>query len=101
MMDARVIGERSDAVLRTAIGERSDAVLRTAIGERSDAVLRTAVRERDEFEQLGVVVEHLFEMRRKPTLVNGIAREAAAEMIVDTALADALERKVHGREVAR
>jgi hypothetical protein len=27
------IGERSDAVLRTAIGERSDAVLRTAIGE--------------------------------------------------------------------
>jgi hypothetical protein len=32
-MDARVIGERSDAVLRTAIGERSDAVLRTAIGE--------------------------------------------------------------------
>ncbi|GAB1715340.1 MAG: hypothetical protein NTAFB05_03820 [Nitrobacter sp.] len=37
------IGERSDAVLRTAIGERSDAVLRTAIGERSDAVLRTAM----------------------------------------------------------
>jgi hypothetical protein len=39
----RDIGERSDAVLRTAIGERSDAVLRTAIGERSDAVLRTAM----------------------------------------------------------
>jgi hypothetical protein len=36
------IGERSDAVLRTAMGERSDAVLRTAMGERSDAVLRTA-----------------------------------------------------------
>jgi len=42
------IGERSDAVLRTAIGERSDAVLRTAIGERSDAVLRTAMGERSE-----------------------------------------------------
>jgi hypothetical protein len=27
---AGTIGERSDAVLRTAIGERSDAVLRTA-----------------------------------------------------------------------
>ena len=40
----RPIGERSDAVLRTAIGERSDAVLRTAIGERSDAFLRTAMR---------------------------------------------------------
>src|SRR5512139_477580 len=30
-LDARSIGERSDAVLRTAIGERSDAVLRTAM----------------------------------------------------------------------
>src|ERR1700730_17289186 len=52
---AGTIGERSDAVLRTAIGERSDAVLRTAIGEPSglafgkpkgqlrDAVLRTAM----------------------------------------------------------
>jgi hypothetical protein len=38
-VDARDIGERSDAVLRTATGERSDAVLRTATGERSDAVL--------------------------------------------------------------
>jgi hypothetical protein len=28
------IGERSDAVLRTAIGERSDAVLRTAMNMR-------------------------------------------------------------------
>jgi hypothetical protein len=27
----RIIGERSDAVLRTAMGERSDAVLRTAM----------------------------------------------------------------------
>jgi len=42
------MGERSDAVLRTAIGERSDAVLRTAIGERSDAVLRTAIGERSD-----------------------------------------------------
>jgi len=29
--DGRDIGERSDAVLRTAMGERSDAVLRTAM----------------------------------------------------------------------
>ena len=37
---AAIIGERSDAVLRTATGERSDAVLRTATGERSHAVLQ-------------------------------------------------------------
>jgi hypothetical protein len=45
---AGTIGERSDAVLRTATGERSDAVLRTATGERSD-VLRTAMPGHDEF----------------------------------------------------
>src|SRR5207247_2690435 len=71
------------------------------IGERSDAVLRTAMRERDQFQELGVIVEHLLEMRREPALVDRIAREAAAEMIVDAALADALEREVDGREVAR
>src|SRR5882762_5361467 len=47
-VDGRDIGERSDAVLRTAMGERSDAVLRTAMGERSDAVLRTAMGERSD-----------------------------------------------------
>jgi hypothetical protein len=31
------IGERSDAVLRTATGERSDAVLRTVTGDHRDA----------------------------------------------------------------
>jgi len=45
--DAR-IGERSDAVLRTAIGEQSNAVLRTAMGEQSDAVLRTAMGEQSD-----------------------------------------------------
>jgi hypothetical protein len=35
-VDARDIGERSDAVLRTAIGERSDAVFRTAMGGHDD-----------------------------------------------------------------
>src|SRR5256885_7071876 len=33
------------------------------IGERSDAVLRTAMGEREQLEQLRVVVEHLLEMR--------------------------------------
>src|SRR5208282_804021 len=47
-VDDRDIGERSNAVLRTATGERSDAVLRTATGERSDAVLRTATGERSD-----------------------------------------------------
>jgi carbon-monoxide dehydrogenase large subunit len=54
------IGERSDAVLRTAIGERSDAVLRTAIGERSDAVLRTAMPGHDEDKTYGRHVPHVF-----------------------------------------
>jgi hypothetical protein len=35
-VDGRDIGERSDAVLRTAIGERSDAVLRTAMPGHDD-----------------------------------------------------------------
>ena len=34
-------------------------------------------------------------MRHEPALVDAVAREAAAEMIIDAALGDARERDVH------
>ena len=52
--------------------------------------------ERQQFEQLGVVVEHLLEMRHQPFLVHGIARETSAEMIVNPAFAHSFERMFHG-----
>ena len=39
-----------------------------------------------------VVVEHLLKMRRKPPPVGGVAREAAADVVEDTAAVHALER---------
>ena len=41
-----------------------------------------------QLEQQRVVVEHLLEMRHEPALVDAVAGEAAAEMIVDAALRD-------------
>src|SRR5580704_4561450 len=55
--------------------------------------------DRQEFEKLRIVVEHLFEMRREPTLVHRVARKAAAEMIVDAALADMIEGDLNGGEI--
>src|ERR1700733_7184488 len=40
-------------------------------------------------------------MRHQPALVHGVARKAAAEMVVDATLADMVERDLHGGEVAR
>ena len=47
--------------------------------------------QRQQLQKLGIVVEHLLEMRHQPALVDRIARKAAAEMVVDAALAHALE----------
>ena len=58
------------------------------------------MRQRQQLQELRIVVEHLLEMRHQPALVDRVAREAAAEMIVDAALADALERDLDRREVA-
>ena len=52
-------------------------------------IARALMRQRQQFQKLGVVVEHLLEMRHQPALVDRIARKAAAEMIVDAALAHA------------
>ena len=51
--------------------------------------------EREKLEELGVVVHHLLEMRYQPALIDGVAREAAAEVIVDPALAHCVERQFH------
>ena len=51
-------------------------------------------------DQQRVVVEHLLEVRDEPALVDRVAREAAAEVIVDAALADVGERGVDGVRAA-
>ena len=38
-----------------------------------------------EIHQLGVVIQHLLEMRHEPFGVHGITREAAADLIVNSA----------------
>ena len=55
-------------------------------------VAAAGVSERQQFEQLGVVVKHFLEMRHEPPVVDRIARKAAAEMIVDAAFTDPIER---------
>ena len=49
------------------------------------------MRDREQLEELRVVVEHFLEMRHQPALVDRVAREAAAEMIVNAAFADVVE----------
>ena len=58
---------------------------------------------RHQVDEQGVVVEHLLEVRHQPALVHRVAREAAAQVVVDAALADVGERRVHrlqGRRMA-
>ena len=70
-----------------------------ALGEQRFAAALPG--QRQQFEELGVVVEHLLEMRHQPALVDRIAREAAAEMIVNAALAHMLERVLDRLEETR
>src|SRR5216683_2141419 len=56
--------------------------------------------ERKQFEQERVVVKHLFEMRHQPALVDRIARETSAEMVVDATLANAVKREFDRTEIA-
>ena len=57
---------------------------------------RLAPHLRHQVDQQRVVVEHLLEVRHQPALVDRVAREAAADVIVDAALADAVERQCDG-----
>ena len=54
---------------------------------RKERRLRLAPDLGHQLDQQRIVVEHLLEMRHEPALIDGVAREAAAEMIVDAALA--------------
>ena len=77
--------------------EPADGLLRARAEQR---IAGTLMRERQQLQQLRIVVEHLLEMRHQPALVDRIAGKPAAEMIVDAALADALERDLDRGEVA-
>src|SRR5262249_45932318 len=59
------------------------------------------MRKRQKLQQLRVVIEHFLEMRHQPALIDRVASEAAAEMIIDAALRDALERELDRVAVAR
>src|SRR5262249_14640967 len=52
--------------------------------------------EGEQFQDLGIVVEHLFEMRHMPLGVDRVAGEAAAEVVVNAALAES-EKKLARR----
>src|SRR5579883_435514 len=50
--------------------------------------------ERQKIHELGIVVEHLFEMRHEPARVDAVTRIAAADVIIDAALRDMIEREL-------
>ena len=50
--------------------------------------------------QLGVVVQHLLEVRDRPGGVDGVAVEAAADLVVDAAAVHVVEREQRGVEQA-
>ena len=59
------------------------------------------MRQRQQLEQLGVVVEHLLEMRHQPLFIDRIAGKAAAEMVVDAAGAHPFQAVLDRLEKAR
>ena len=61
-----------------------------------ERLLRFAPDFGEQINQQRIVVEHLFEVRHEPKLIDRIAREAAAEMIVDAALTDIAQRRDDG-----
>ncbi len=84
---------REGAFRRGHLARQPSHRLARARGEQRRA--GTLESQRQQLEQLRIVVEHLLEVRHQPALVDRIAREAAAEMIVDAALAHALKRMLH------
>ena len=94
-----VEGSRERAVRRRHLaGEPADGFVGALAIE---IVAGAQMREREQLEKLGVVVEHLLEMRHQPALVDRVAREAAAEMVVDAALAHMGEGELDELEEAR
>src|SRR5262249_28156976 len=54
----------------------------------------------EQLDELGVVVEHLLEVRCQPAFVGRVAGKAAGEVVVDAAFADRAERDKDGVAVA-
>ena len=73
--------------------EPGDGLLDAQLEQR---VARLAPGLGHQVDQQGVVVEHLLEVRHQPALVDRVAGEAAAEVIVDAALADVGQRVLDG-----
>ena len=53
------------------------------------------------FQQLGIVVGHLLEVRHQPALVHRVTMEAAAELIVDAAPRHFFERGLRDEQQSR
>ena len=71
----------------TIISRRSQATVSSARAANSGSPV-AAWAEASSSQELGVVVEHLLEVRHEPVGIDRVAGEAAAEMVVDAALAD-------------
>ena len=78
-----------------------DPVGRRARHARVARRARRGIRVGVDGEQLGVVVEHLLEVRDRPEPVDAVAEEAAAQVIVEAALRHAVERMRDHRERLR
>src|SRR6266481_6124424 len=48
------------------------------------------------FPKLGIVIEHLFEMRHGPRALGAVTMETAAELIVNASPSHAVQRNAHG-----
>src|SRR6516225_7795947 len=64
-------------------------------------LVRAGMCERKQFKELGIVIQHLLKMRHQPVFVDRVACKATAKMVVDAALANAIEGDLDQREVAR
>src|ERR1700683_4142727 len=89
--------ERAACVCHLA-REPGDGFLRALPVKR---FLKMPMRDGEEFEQLRIVVKHFLEMRHQPAFVHRVAGKAAAEMIIDAAFADMVQRHIDGGEIAR
>ena len=76
----------------SAIISRSSQATVSAMRVLKSGEPRLAIDLGHQVDEQRVVVEHLLEVRHQPALVDRVAREAAAEVIVDAALADVVER---------
>src|SRR5215813_1901685 len=56
---------------------------------------RMPIGEGEQFQDLGIVIEHFFKMRNQPFLIDRVSREASSQMVIDAALAHVLKGKLY------